>query len=101
MPLTKEQHLDETRSPKRILSLDGGGIRGILTLEYLEVIEGMLRQRTGRPDLCLADYFDLNLHNITRTQKHWWFSSETHARRSAGSNYVTWFERDRLSNEFD
>jgi hypothetical protein len=59
MPLTKEQHLDDTTTPKRILSLDGGGIRGILTLEYLEVIEGMLRQRTGRPDLCLADYFDL------------------------------------------
>ncbi len=59
MPLTKEQHLDETREPKRILSLDGGGIRGILTLEYLDRIEGILRVRTGRPDLVLSDYFDL------------------------------------------
>ena len=59
MPLTKEDHLDGTRTPKRILSLDGGGIRGILSLEYLSVIEEMLRSRTGRPELCLADYFDL------------------------------------------
>jgi len=59
MALTKEQHLDEGRVPKRILSLDGGGIRGILTLEYLEAIEAMLRSRTGRPGLVLADYFDL------------------------------------------
>jgi hypothetical protein len=59
MPLTKEQHLDQTREPKRILSLDGGGIRGILTLEYLAAIEQMLRSRMARPDLVLADYFDL------------------------------------------
>jgi hypothetical protein len=59
MPLTKEQHLDETCAPKRILSLDGGGIRGILTLEYLSAIEEILRSRTGRPDFVLSDYFDL------------------------------------------
>jgi hypothetical protein len=45
--------------PKRILSLDGGGIRGILTLEYLAVIENMLKKRSGKNDLVLCDYFDL------------------------------------------
>ncbi|HVO25168.1 MAG TPA: patatin-like phospholipase family protein [Candidatus Margulisiibacteriota bacterium] len=45
--------------PKRILSLDGGGIRGILTLEYLDAIETLLRARSGRSDLLLCDYFDL------------------------------------------
>ncbi|HWP56884.1 MAG TPA: patatin-like phospholipase family protein [Candidatus Acidoferrales bacterium] len=59
MPLTKQQHLDRTNPPKRILALDGGGIRGILTLEYLGVIEGLLRERSGKPDLRLCDYFDL------------------------------------------
>jgi hypothetical protein len=55
---TKQQHLDRTRTPKRILALDGGGIRGILTLEYLAVIEEMLRRRSGA-DFLLCDYFDL------------------------------------------
>jgi uncharacterized protein len=59
MPKTKQQHLDATTGPKRILALDGGGIRGILTLEYLGVIEAMLRARFKKDDLLLCDYFDL------------------------------------------
>jgi Patatin-like phospholipase len=45
--------------PKRILALDGGGVRGSLTLGYLEAIERLLRERYGRPDLRLCEYFDL------------------------------------------
>ena len=45
--------------PKRILSLDGGGIRGVLSLGFLERIEAILRERYGQPDLRLCDYFDL------------------------------------------
>lgn len=59
MPLTKQLHLDRTIAPKRILALDGGGIRGVLTLEYLSVIEDMLRDRSGTTDFRLCDYFDL------------------------------------------
>ena len=59
MPLTKQQHLDRTTTPKRVLALDGGGIRAVLTLEYLAVIEDMLKQRSGRDDFVLCDYFDL------------------------------------------
>jgi hypothetical protein len=45
--------------PKRILALDGGGIRGILTLEILARIESLLREKSGRrDDFVLADYFD-------------------------------------------
>jgi hypothetical protein len=44
--------------PKRILALDGGGIRGIISLEILTKIESLLRQASGRADLVLADYFD-------------------------------------------
>jgi predicted acylesterase/phospholipase RssA len=43
----------------RILALDGGGVRGMLTLQYLRAIEATLRDRYGRPDLCLHEYFDL------------------------------------------
>ena len=44
--------------PKRLLSLDGGGIRGVITLEVLDRIEQLLRRHYGNDDLVLADYFD-------------------------------------------
>jgi hypothetical protein len=44
---------------KRILALDGGGIRGIFSLQILARIEELLRQKEGRPDLKLADVFHL------------------------------------------
>ncbi|MGH7846833.1 MAG: patatin-like phospholipase family protein [Candidatus Binatia bacterium] len=44
---------------KKILALDGGGIRGILSVEILARIETLLRQQLGRgADFVLADYFD-------------------------------------------
>jgi uncharacterized protein len=43
---------------KRLLALDGGGIRGVITLEVLEKIESIVRQKLGRVDAVLADYFD-------------------------------------------
>jgi patatin-like phospholipase/acyl hydrolase len=49
----------ENQPPKRILALDGGGIRGALTLGFLERIEAILREREGNPNLLLCDYFDL------------------------------------------
>ena len=54
-----DQHLDPKIGPKRILSLDGGGIRGALTLGYLKRIEEVLRDIYKDPKLRLCDYFDL------------------------------------------
>jgi patatin-like phospholipase/acyl hydrolase len=49
----------EINGPKKILALDGGGIRGILSVEVLAKIERMLRDKLGRGnDFVLADYFD-------------------------------------------
>ena len=48
----------DSTSKKRMLALDGGGVRGILSLAYLEVMEKELRTAEGKPDLVLADYFD-------------------------------------------
>lgn len=45
--------------PKRVLALDGGGVRGVLSLEILRAIEKTLRERRGNPGYVLADYFDL------------------------------------------
>jgi uncharacterized protein len=53
-------HLSDKTTPKRILALDGGGIRGALTLGYLQRIEDILRKQNGNdPNFTLSDYFDL------------------------------------------
>lgn len=44
--------------PHKLLALDGGGIRGIITLEVLWEIERLLAEESGRPGFVLADYFD-------------------------------------------
>jgi len=44
--------------PKKLLTCDGGGIRGILSLEVLAAIEKLLRDKMKDPNLVLADYFD-------------------------------------------
>lgn len=44
---------------RKILSLDGGGIRGIISVEVLHRLEAILREQTGRPDLRLCDWFDM------------------------------------------
>ncbi len=59
MKKTLYDHLDPKNGPKKILSLDGGGIRGALTLGYLKKIETILREKENNPDLLLCDYFDL------------------------------------------
>jgi patatin-like phospholipase/acyl hydrolase len=44
---------------KKILALDGGGIRGILSVEILAEIERLLREKLGKDEkFVLADYFD-------------------------------------------
>lgn len=50
----------DAKTPKKILSLDGGGIRGALTLGYLKKIEDILRAKhPDKPDFRMSDYFDL------------------------------------------
>lgn len=45
--------------PKKLLALDGGGIRGVISLEVLAEIERTLRRELNRgDDFVLADYFD-------------------------------------------
>jgi hypothetical protein len=44
--------------PKRILALDGGGVRGAITVAFLERIESILSQHAGHP-IRLGDYFHL------------------------------------------
>lgn len=57
-PSSLEERLAEP-GPKRLLALDGGGIRGLVSLGYLARIEEGLRRRYGQPELVLSEYFDL------------------------------------------
>lgn len=59
MNKTLHEHLDPSFGPKKILALDGGGIRGALTLGYLKKIETIIREKENNPGLLLCDYFDL------------------------------------------
>src|SRR3954470_9244768 len=44
---------------RKLLALDGGGIRGVMTLEVLDRIQSELQKKLGRgDDFVLADYFD-------------------------------------------
>ncbi|NZD66264.1 patatin-like phospholipase family protein [Rhizobium sp. WYCCWR 11290] len=44
--------------PKKLLAVDGGGIRGVLALEILQRIEDLLRSDGRGESFRLADYFD-------------------------------------------
>lgn len=55
-----------SKTPKRILSLDGGGIRGAITVGILEKVEQVLSRQVGAGDnFRLCDYFDLIIGTST------------------------------------
>ena len=48
-----------TPQPRKILALDGGGIRGVITLEILAEMEQQLKQKLGKGnEFRLSDFFD-------------------------------------------
>ncbi len=56
--MTLQQKINVT-SQKKILTLDGGGIRGMITVEILKEIETMLRKELKQDkNFVLSDYFD-------------------------------------------
>ena len=46
------------KGPRKLLALEGGGVRGCISIEVLARIEALLRERTGDPNLVLGDWFD-------------------------------------------
>ncbi len=42
---------------RNILSLDGGGTKGMFSIQILARMEALLREKYGKPDLVLADHF--------------------------------------------
>lgn len=54
---SRDQHLFGP-GPKRILSLDGGGVRGAISIAFLERLEKLIEDIEGKPTR-LCDWFDL------------------------------------------
>ncbi len=58
LPMTVQDTVART-GPRKLLALDGGGIRGLISIEVLAEIERTLQGRLGRDDtFVLSDYFD-------------------------------------------
>lgn len=99
---SRDQHLAPDGRPKRILALDGGGLRGILSLALLQRIEDLLRDRyDAGADFRLAHYFDLIAGTstgaiIAATLALGWTVEEIRAKyMSLGSSV---FQKSRLRN---
>lgn len=45
--------------PIKVLSLDGGGVRGLFTISVLAELERNIEQETGKSDVKIGSYFDL------------------------------------------
>lgn len=56
---TLAEKFDANTGKKRILALDGGGIRGALTLGYLKHLEDIIRKQHDNPEMLLCEYFDM------------------------------------------
>lgn len=51
--------MENIMSMTRVLSIDGGGIRGIIPGQILVTLEKLLQKHSNRKDARIADYFDL------------------------------------------
>jgi uncharacterized protein len=54
-----EDFFSDPARKRRLLALDGGGVRGMFTIGVLQVLEQRLRDRYGERDYRLCRYFDL------------------------------------------
>ncbi len=59
MARTKRTSNSSVKPFCRILSIDGGGIRGVLPGQIMVMLERIIQKETGRADARIADYFDL------------------------------------------
>src|SRR5574337_1255590 len=90
--------------PRKLLALDGGGIRGVLTIEILAAVEDRLGGALRRgPEFVLADYFDYiagtSTGAIVATCLSWGMSVDQ-VRRFYHDNAREMFEKSSVFRRF-
>ncbi|MDW3649835.1 MAG: patatin-like phospholipase family protein [Bacteroidia bacterium] len=55
---TTNTHKSAQKKKIRVLSIDGGGVKGVLPVTLLTYLESALQRESGNPDARIADYFD-------------------------------------------
>lgn len=53
-----QNSIGEASGQKKLLAIDGGGVRGVIALQVLARLESLLRELSGNPAYRLCDYFD-------------------------------------------
>ncbi len=51
--------MGDSQKQFKILSLNGGGVRGLFSITILAELERVLAERTNNPDLAIGSYFDM------------------------------------------
>lgn len=51
--------MDDSKKQLKILSLNGGGVRGLFSITILAELERVLAERRNDPDLAIGNYFDM------------------------------------------
>lgn len=51
--------MDDSQKQFKILSLNGGGVRGLFSITILAELERVMAERTNNPDLAIGSYFDM------------------------------------------
>lgn len=90
MPLNKQQHLDPNHGPKRILALDGGGIRAFsLRDDCAQLNHGMLQWLTN----CLTPWI------IDRAVGDMKLDSQSGPQLATYAHFNVWLRQDWLKGE--
>jgi len=51
--------MNDSNKQFKILSLNGGGVRGLFSITILAELERVLAERNNNPDLAIGNYFDM------------------------------------------
>jgi hypothetical protein len=73
-----------------VLSIDGGGIRGLIPAAFLAALEAKIQELEPDPNARLADYFDLIVGSFVFDTKCKQYQAKVFRKRCSGSVQKSW-----------